>query len=474
MSRRRDRKGPVRGAERDGGATKPAQEPSDAEATLAEIERVMAAPLHELLGEAGEEEAAEARALVEEARRVPAMARFSRMLDFIGDRRPVTKAGNLKLADAVELVALLGTGDRVDAELRGMGDLPGVAHAYRWAAAAELLARRGQHVVPGPLAEALEADPLTAWLKAAFTLLEHGVLDGFQEGWRPRYVEMLDASVPGLLTILAERGQDARLGLIQESAWEDVAREYGYDHDDEQERRHVDVVVEGLVAQLADAGIVARQGDEIILTALGSTLAAVVDIATDLGDDEEGDLDLVDDDALSLLDVCAELDAEEAFDHLAAWCQARLPEEAADELYRAVIEGDEDPALAALALEAFAMLGPEGEAAARRLQDHRRLRPLASVWLVRQGFERPDAVSPEDLAEALVTALSMADDPDGGGVADLLAALGPPDEQVTVIGVVARSEHPDAARVLRAIAASPAHSTVVRAARRSLSVGDCP
>ncbi len=467
MTGRHRRKGPARGVESHVRRAPQPEPETELKVAVAEIERVLDTPLHELLEDSGEQEAAEAAALVQEVREVPAVARFRRLLAFVGKGRPATQAGNLKLADARELVAVLGTRDTVDGEVRSMGDLPDVAHALRWAVSAELLAVRGQRLLPGPLGEALETDPLTAWLKVAFALLENGVLGGFQEGWRPGYVEMLDGSVPGLLVALAGAGQPVALGLVQESAWEDVAGQYGYRKDNERERHRVDVVIEGLVAQLADAGVVARDGDEITLTPLGGVLAGLVDVIAGLGDEDEDDLDLVEEDALSLLEVCGELGEDEAFEQLARWCQARRPEEAADELCRAVLELPE-PALAAMALEAFSMLAPAGEPAVRRLREHPRLRPLASVWLVNQGLEAPDAISPEDTAAALVEALALGADADRDEVVDLLAGLGPPDEQVAAVGVVARSGHPDATRVLRAIATGPAHPTVARAARRSL------
>lgn len=285
MTGRHRRKGPARGVESHVRRAPQPEPETELKVAVAEIERVLDTPLHELLEDSGEQEAAEAAALVQEVREVPAVARFRRLLAFVGKGRPATQAGNLKLADARELVAVLGTRDTVDGEVRSMGDLPDVAHALRWAVSAELLAVRGQRLLPGPLGEALETDPLTAWLKVAFALLENGVLGGFQEGWRPGYVEMLDGSVPGLLVALAGAGQPVALGLVQESAWEDVAGQYGYRKDNERERHRVDVVIEGLVAQLADAGVVARDGDEITLTPLGGVLAGLVDVIAGLGDE---------------------------------------------------------------------------------------------------------------------------------------------------------------------------------------------
>ena len=83
-----------------------------------------------------------------------------------------------------------------------MDDLPDVAHVFRWAIASELLTARATKIVAGPRAGDLTQDPLSAWFKAAVTLLEHGVLDGFQRGWRKVYVELLDAGAGPILAAI--------------------------------------------------------------------------------------------------------------------------------------------------------------------------------------------------------------------------------------------------------------------------------
>jgi hypothetical protein len=67
---------------------------------------------------------------------------------------------------------------------------------FRGGVAADLLTVRGTRILPGDWAVELGRDPLSAWLKAAATLLEHRLLAGFRRGWRKEYVEFLDAGVP--------------------------------------------------------------------------------------------------------------------------------------------------------------------------------------------------------------------------------------------------------------------------------------
>src|ERR1700694_2896019 len=119
-----------------------------------------------------------------------------------------------------------------------MDDLPDVAHVFRWAIAAELLAARGAKIVAGPRAGDLERDPLAAWFKAAVPLLEHGVLDGFQRGWRISYVELLDAGAGPILAAILEVGGEGPLTAIEDLAWEQVALNYGYELADDAERQH--------------------------------------------------------------------------------------------------------------------------------------------------------------------------------------------------------------------------------------------
>lgn len=299
-------------------------------AVLDEIQRILDTPLADLVD--SPRERAEVEELARQAVAAPAMARLREVVAFVGDGRPATQAGNLKGADAVALARRIGTGERVPDEVRSMDDLPDTAHAFRWAGTAEFLAWRGTKVVAGPRAPELERDPLSAWFTATITLLEHGLLDGFREGWRKNYVELLDAGATGLLAAIAEAGGVVPLATIEDGGWERVVAACGYEPDDDTERRHVVRLMRAMVSQLGAVGAVARRDDEVALTGLGSALAIVAAISTD---DDLDDLDLVDTDAQSLLLVCVEeMEPAEARDHLRAWCRARSADEAAAELCR--------------------------------------------------------------------------------------------------------------------------------------------
>lgn len=336
-------------------------------------------PLAELM--ATEEERAQVEELTQLATASPAIRRLREVVAFVGRGRAATQAGNLKAADLVALSGRLGTGERVPPRVRSIDDLPDTAHAFRWAAAAGFVEWRGTKIVAGPLASELDRDPFAAWLKAAVTLLEHGMLDGFRQGWRKSYVEFLDENVAGLLVGMAEAAGPVPLVVVEDSAWDLVSSACGYRPDDEAERTHVVHLAHAMVAQLVDLGIVVRDTDQVQLTGLGGALATIAAFSSE---DDDGELDLVDTDAESLLLCCLEMQPDEARAELLAWTQARPAQDAAQELCEAMFD-DDDPGLWRLGLEALSMLDSAvARPAARQLQALPRLGPMATEWL-RQG-----------------------------------------------------------------------------------------
>jgi hypothetical protein len=99
------------------------------------------------------------------------------------DGRPVTTTGRLRIADARELVGLLGTRDKTDG-VRSSADLPRLALLVEWAKKARLV-----RVVKGRLyavakARPVLADPLRLWLSAFDACLElRQALLGARSGW---------------------------------------------------------------------------------------------------------------------------------------------------------------------------------------------------------------------------------------------------------------------------------------------------
>ncbi len=341
-------------------------------------------PLAELM--ATEEERAQAEELTRLAGASPAICRLRKVVAFVGGGRAATQAGNLRGADLVALSGLLATGERVPTKVRTIDDLPDTAHAFRWAAAAGFVEWRGTRIVAGPMASEVERDPLAAWLKAAITLLEHGVLDAFRSGWRKSYVEFLDANVAGLLVGMAEMPGPVPLTVIEDSAWDLVSSGCGYRRDDKAERSHVVRLVHAMVAQLLDLGIVDLDAEQVELTGLGGALATIAAFSSA---DEDGELDLVDADAESLLLCCLEMQPDEARAELLSWIQARPAEDAAQEICEAML--DDDPDLWRLGLKALSILDPAvARTAARKLQPESQpaLGQLATEWLHQGSITR--------------------------------------------------------------------------------------
>jgi hypothetical protein len=251
-------------------------------AALGEIQRVLDTPLPQLME--SDEERAAAEELALDAQAAPAMVRLAELVAFVGSGRPATQAGNLKAPDAVAAAIRLGTGDDLSGGARSMDDVPEVAHVFRWAIAAGLLAARGTKIVAGPRAQDLERDPLAAWFNVAITLLGRGLLDGFRRGWRKSYVELLDAGAGPILAAILATGGQAPLAAIDELVWERVAHVYDYDYDDAAERQHVVRLVKAMMTQFADIGTLTIRDGDVILTALGNALASAAAAMASDGD----------------------------------------------------------------------------------------------------------------------------------------------------------------------------------------------
>lgn len=99
------------------------------------------------------------------------------------DCRAVTAAGRLRMADARELVDVLGTGDNAEG-VRSSADLPRLELLVEWAKKARLV-----RVVKGRLyavakARPVLADPLQLWLRAFDACFElRQALNGARSGW---------------------------------------------------------------------------------------------------------------------------------------------------------------------------------------------------------------------------------------------------------------------------------------------------
>ena len=153
--------------------------------------------------------------------RAPFLYQLIGLVDYIGKGKALTQTGNLKLADGMELVEVLRTGDRVDEwigdrqfKTRSSADLGGLDLVFQVAIDAKLLKRprTGDKVVPGPKAH-LARQPTLKLADAAFRSLIFDVcpsrhlnrIDPYGFGW---FAESLDEQLPDMLLYLCGEQND--------------------------------------------------------------------------------------------------------------------------------------------------------------------------------------------------------------------------------------------------------------------------
>ncbi|WP_461058455.1 hypothetical protein [Streptomyces pseudoechinosporeus] len=97
--------------------------------------------------------------------------------------RAVTAAGRLRMADARELVDMLGTGDKVEG-VRSSADLPRLGLLVEWAKKARLVRVAKGRLYAVAKARPVLADPLQLWLRAFDACFElRQALIGARSGW---------------------------------------------------------------------------------------------------------------------------------------------------------------------------------------------------------------------------------------------------------------------------------------------------
>jgi hypothetical protein len=91
---------------------------------------------------------------------------------WVGAGRTLTQTGRVTLADARELVRLLGTGDQVDPKIgnrvfrtRSSEELPGITTVVEWAKASGLVRVTGGRLVPVKRHGGLLDRPLELWTR---------------------------------------------------------------------------------------------------------------------------------------------------------------------------------------------------------------------------------------------------------------------------------------------------------------------
>lgn len=337
------------------------------------------------------------------ARAAPAMVRFEGFVDYVSSARKLTTKGNLRLADARELVERLETGDAVDEEIgdrtfktSSSTELSVLDLTYRWARQAGLVKVRKGELSTTKKGRQLTAAPLETVHRALVGFLELGPTshhyrgDGYGFGW---YADDLDGEISRWLVELYQHGPAAIDELVAE-LWGLLLDRFALDGVEasklEFHRSLVDRATRRAFFRLGELGLVEVteatkvdtlpdhievRGGTVTLTDLGryavNRLASAHVDAPVVGAH-------VDDDAATLLRHCADLGGEIASAELDAWVAHREPGAAAEELVASLPTADD--VAVGLGFATLLRLGKPAAPAVRSLADDPRLSPYATVW----------------------------------------------------------------------------------------------
>jgi len=331
--------------------------------------------------------------------------RVRRLVEFVGDGRPVTDTGKLKLVDGKALVEILETSDRFDPEsggrrwkTRSTANLPEVHLTFLIALESDTLIQRGKKVVPGPDASVLD-DVLESlyglWL-ALFSKIGPTQLryqnDSYGFGW---YAQELDDLVTMLLVELYRNGE-MTIEEAAAGAWLHLLNKFDLDHLDERRlemeadgvewalRRAFDrleefgtVEVHGVIESPSPyGGTPDRSGGTVALTPLGmwvvQRFASRVTSAPVVGGLREASVD-------ELLSAASDLPEAEATAEIDAWV-AHRGSGASTLLVEAFRSAGETGR--GLVFKALLRIGPDSSEAVAMLEGDPELDQFVTIWKV--------------------------------------------------------------------------------------------
>jgi len=175
---------------------------------------------------------------------------------------------------------------------------------------------------------------------------------------------------------------------------------------------------------------------------------------------------------VTLSDAVSDTEFDAAF---AAWMRGRDPEQAARELL--IYAGSVDPSGRLAAVDIARRIGVPGYRAWKDAVKRLELRGYARVSLSMMASDLPTSTLPlvlepdqDDMAWLAIDRVAMAcdtDEPDPGKIAARFDEVVPGGQQERIPGLMARSSHPDAARVLDVLGAYHPDRRVAREARRA-------
>ena len=152
--------------------------------------------------------------------------------DWLGPKgRALTSAGNIRPADARELIALLGTGDE-RLRFHSAAELPGLELIVNWAKKARLVRKQGTRLVPVAKARPVLADAEALWQRAFEAAFDLGdaVCRPIWADEPPSPVRLLyDVIVPDMLAAIYSMDEPVPVARLAESVWETVRAHFDVD-----------------------------------------------------------------------------------------------------------------------------------------------------------------------------------------------------------------------------------------------------
>jgi hypothetical protein len=145
--------------------------------------------------------------------------------------RALTPAGNIRPADAGELIALLGTGDE-GLRFRSAAELPGLDLIVNWAKKARLVRRQGARLVPVAKAGPVLADAEALWqraFEAAFDLGDAVCRPLWPDDPPSPVQRLFDVIVPDVLAAIYSLEEPVPVARLAESVWETVRAHFDVD-----------------------------------------------------------------------------------------------------------------------------------------------------------------------------------------------------------------------------------------------------
>ena len=166
------------------------------------------------------------------AGRSKVVAQLGAFAEWLGPRgRALTPAGNIRPADARELIALLGIGEE-GLRFRSAAELPGLDLIVTWAKKARLVRKQGTRLVPVAKARPVLADAGALWQRAFEAAFDLGdaVCRPLWADEPPSPVRLLyDVIVPDVLAAIYSMDEPVPVARLAESVWETVRAHFDVD-----------------------------------------------------------------------------------------------------------------------------------------------------------------------------------------------------------------------------------------------------